>query len=734
MNIWMLTSEYPPDFGGGIGMYVNQAAVMMARGGHEVTVLVRDPHQNTITYEEPNLRIVRFQHMQGEFYNYLGYWTALSYQYAEEVSSLLKSDENKPDVIEVQDYNGIGYYLLMRKWQFDTEISQIPIILHLHTPTFELDKVNQAPRYKFPNYWIGHMEKFCMKAADALLSPSQFLADQIQNVAPENPIQVINLPYQLEEYDNEEYVRNHESDTLLYFGRAEYRKGVQQMISGAEKLWLKGHRFKLKIIGGDTYFHPRGMKLGEFLKNKYSRWINEGLLLFKDAIPPADLNPEILNAKAVIVPSLYENFPYTCLTSMWLGSPMLVSKSGGQAEMVGNDGAAGLIFDWNKEDDFENKLLQMINFTKEELKAMSIISHQRIRSLCNIEKNLKLRIEYFQQIIEKTKINTKISFPSLLDTSLKVKADSFPTNCIKGKLSIIIPYYNLGTHIEETMQSALKTEYDNFEIIIVNDGSNDPLSIDVLEKYRSKVPKIKVVDISNKGLANARNVGAINAEGEYIAFLDADDLIEPHFYPKAIKILDSYANVSFVYSWLEYFGNASNTWPTFNTEFPYLLASNMLSAFVVVRRQDFIEYGLNKDEMEYGMEDYEGWISMCAKGCLGVSIPEALVKYRVRTNSMSRQFNRDMIIYLRERMASINSPVYEKYGAELFKLVDANGPGYLWDNPTMTYPTVGYGNNNTDDFSDINAQKYELMRLANSKWGARLIKLAFKLKINKFFR
>ncbi|MNC15724.1 UDP-Gal:alpha-D-GlcNAc-diphosphoundecaprenol beta-1,3-galactosyltransferase [compost metagenome] len=268
----------------------------------------------------------------------------------------------------------------------------------------------------------------------------------------------------------------------------------------------------------------------------------------------------------------------------------------------------------------------------------------------------------------------------------------------------------------------------------MNDGTTDPESLVVLDKYREGYPKIKIADIKNQGLANARNIGASLADGEYLAFLDADDLIDSSFYSRAIKILNKYSNVSFVYSWLRYFGNSSNVWPTFNTEFPYLLASNMLSAFVVVRRDDFIRYGLNKKEMEYGMEDYEGWLSMCANGCLGVSIPETLVNYRVRSNSMARQFNRDVVIYLRERMATINSPVYDKFGAELFKLIDANGPGYLWDNPTFTYPVIGYGVNNTDDFSDMNAQKYELMRLASSKWGSRLIKLVFKMKLNKWFK
>lgn len=732
MNIWILTSEYPPDFGGGIGMYVNQAAVMLSRGGHEVTVVVRDPHKSSITYEESNLRIVRFKHMQGDYYQYLGYWTALSYQYAEEVISLISQDGRKPDIIEVQDYNAIGYYLLMRKWQHENMLSAIPIILHLHTPTFELDKVNQVPRYKFPNYWIGHMEKFCMKAADALLSPSKFLADQIQYVAPENPIEVIHLPYHLDEYADG-YERNFESDTFLYFGRTEYRKGVYQMLQGAEKLWKDGHKFKLKIIGGDTYFHPRGSNLGQFLKDKYKRWISEGKLIFKDAVPPADLNPEILNARAVIIPSLYENFPYTCLTSMWLGSPMLVSRSGGQAEMVGYDEGSGFIFDWEIEGDFEEKLLRMINADFHTLSNMSRCSDQSIRELCNIENNLISRIDYYHRVIAHSQEHLKETFPSFIEINKQKTTETGSINSESGLLSIIIPFYNLGDHLDETMQSALDSDYKSFEVVIINDGSTDIHSLEILDKYRHH-PKVTVIDIDNRGLANARNVGAKQAKGEFIAFLDADDLIEPQFYSRAINILDSYSNVSFVYSWMRYFGNSENVWPTFNTEFPYLLASNMLSAFVVVRKDDFLLYGLNKVDMEYGMEDYESWVAMCASGCLGVSIPEPLVNYRVRTDSMSRQFNRDMILYLREKLCDFNSEMFEKYGAELFKLIDANGPGYLWDNPTLTYPVIGYGANDNRDFNDINAKKHELMRLANSKWGARIIKIAFKLRINKLFK
>ncbi|WKA47195.1 glycosyltransferase [Geobacillus zalihae] len=728
MNIWILTSEFPPSFGGGIGMYVDQASTMFSERGHKVTVLVRDDHKDSIEYPNENLRVIRFKHMEGEFYSYLGYWTALAYQYAEELAKFIVKFGEAPDIIEIQDYNAIGYYILQKKWLKDPIFKDIPIVLHLHTPTFELDKINQAPRYKFPNYWIGQMEKFCIKAVDALLSPSHFLKEKLQGLVPEKDIKVINLPYDLKDY-REGYQRNFDSDTFLYIGRTEYRKGVLQMIKGAENLWKKGYEFKLKIIGGDTYFYPRSRMLGDYLKEKYEHRIKEGKLIFKNAVPPKELNPEILNARAVIVPSLYENFPYTCLTSMWLGAPMLVSASGGQAEMVGENGVCGLIFNWEIEGDFEDKLRQLIEMDKSQLQEMSLNSEKRIRSLCNVEKNLEERIKFFEDIIHESKMKNKDSFPTLLDIpkqELKHKV-----TYVKGKLSIIIPFYNLGKFLNETLNSALNSTYPHKEIIIVNDGSTDEMSLNLLEEIRKKDnPIIKIIDLKNKGLANARNVGAMNAEGEFITFLDADDLVDPSFYAKAIDILNTYQNVSFVYSWLEYFGESKGVWATFNAEFPYLLCQNMLSAFAVVRKEDFINFGLNKIELEYGLEDYEGWLSMCANGCVGISIPETLVKYRVRKDSMARQFNPDMLKYLRSIISDRNPEIYQKYAVEIFNLLDANGPGFKWNNPSFDSPESVISENTYEG----NLQKNELLRIANSKLGKFIIKAMFKLKLNKLFK
>ncbi|UJF34267.1 glycosyltransferase [Paenibacillus hexagrammi] len=731
MKIWYLTSEFPPDFGGGISMYIEQVAFMFAKQNHEVTVIVRDSNSYTMEYPKNNLRIIRFQHMIGAQYQWLGYWAALAYQYAEETLDLIDKEGKAPDIIEVQDYNAIGYYLLQRKYLKDKRLDNTKIIVHLHTPTFELARINQLPRYEFPTYWIGQMEKFCINAADSVVTQSQFLKGQIQTYAPQQDITVIPLPYVVDEpvwNPNE----NHTTD-ILYLGRSEYRKGVVQLITEMEKLWLQGHNYKLTLLGGDTYFHPRGVKLGEWLKKKYERWIKGEKLIFKSTVPPHQLNNEIKSARIAIIPSLYENYPYNCIIAMSAGIPVIVSQSGGQSEMVENHGENGYIFDWDKKDDFQIKILDLLKMENKELQVLGQNGYNQINRLCNLNNNYNNRLTFYNQVMEKTKDKIYPVSQSIPKKSPKTKI----IDSKKGLLSIIIPYYNLADYIEETLESALKISYSNFEIIIVNDGSNDEKSIDILNQIKNrKNSVVRIVDIENAGLANARNIGAEHALGEFIAFLDADDLVDPDFYTKAVDLLETYSNISFVYSWVEFFGARTGIWPTFNTEFPYLLGMNMLTAFVVVRREDFLNFGRNRIIMEYGLEDFEGWVTMCENGYSGISIPEALVQYRVRPESMSRQFNRDMVTYLLDQLSSHHPKLYEKFGLEIYNLLVANGPGYLWNNPTFDHPSVEYstGQAHIGPVQSEHAVKYELMRMANSKWGNRLIKTFFKMKLNRVFK
>lgn len=103
------------------------------------------------------------------------------------------------------------------------------------------------------------------------------------------------------------------------------------------------------------------------------------------------------------------------------------------------------------------------------------------------------------------------------------------------KVSVIIPVYNAGKYLEKCLDSVVNQTYSNIEIICVNDGSTDN-SLEILKKYTKKYNNIKVIVQENKGVNGARIVGYENATGDYIAWVDADDFIEPTMYEEMIKI------------------------------------------------------------------------------------------------------------------------------------------------------------------------------------------------------
>ncbi|SKB65924.1 Glycosyltransferase involved in cell wall bisynthesis [Lachnospiraceae bacterium] len=92
-------------------------------------------------------------------------------------------------------------------------------------------------------------------------------------------------------------------------------------------------------------------------------------------------------------------------------------------------------------------------------------------------------------------------------------------------ISVIIPVYNVRTYLEECLDSVIGQSFENFEIVCVNDGSTDGSDI-ILKKYASMDSRIRVVDQKNQGLSVARNTGIDNALGEYICFVDSDDMLE----------------------------------------------------------------------------------------------------------------------------------------------------------------------------------------------------------------
>ena len=101
----------------------------------------------------------------------------------------------------------------------------------------------------------------------------------------------------------------------------------------------------------------------------------------------------------------------------------------------------------------------------------------------------------------------------------------------KGLISIIVPVYNIEKYLPRCIDSILDQTYKNWEAIFVNDGSTDN-SLKILEEYKKRDERIKIIDKKNAGSGAARNDGIENSRGEYVAFLDSDDWYEKNFLEK----------------------------------------------------------------------------------------------------------------------------------------------------------------------------------------------------------
>ncbi|TCN56392.1 glycosyltransferase family 2 protein [Flavobacterium circumlabens] len=201
-------------------------------------------------------------------------------------------------------------------------------------------------------------------------------------------------------------------------------------------------------------------------------------------------------------------------------------------------------------------------------------------------------------------------------------------------VSIVIPCYNDKAYIEESVNSALNQSYENTEIIIVDDGS-DEATKKILSGFNHV--KIKLITQENKGLSAARNAGIANAQGEYILTLDADDFFENSFLEKAVPVLESDRSVGVVGCFTQCFVDKNRIIFKYRPKGGSIgdfLYGNSAVGNSLFRKQCWLDAGGYDEKMRKGYEDWEFWISVTKRNWKIYIIEEFLFNYRKKENSM----------------------------------------------------------------------------------------------------
>lgn len=214
-------------------------------------------------------------------------------------------------------------------------------------------------------------------------------------------------------------------------------------------------------------------------------------------------------------------------------------------------------------------------------------------------------------------------------------------------VSIIIPIYNQEKYLAETLQSVIHQTYSNWECILVNDGSTDG-SVAVINEYLAQENRFHFINSENQGVSNARNLALKQVKGQYILFLDGDDLIHPDKLQKALYYFQKNNDLSIVFNTTNYFQNSID-----KTLYPMIIYADLLNFTdlllywnekiiipihsAIIKRSLFEGIEFNTDLT--AQEDWLVWIRLFQKNPKVLVLDSVLSYYRKHNTSRTQSFS-----------------------------------------------------------------------------------------------
>ncbi|MBY0358869.1 MAG: glycosyltransferase family 4 protein [Candidatus Obscuribacterales bacterium] len=347
MRICLISREYPPETGfGGIATFVKHLAHGLKDIGHEVEVVCLAKETEKVV-DDNGVRVHRVLPFKIEgdldavnrcmpYSRYvllttLALWRKFFQLHSEKPFDVADSPE------------------LLAESLYASVLRVVPLVIRLYTPHSKFIAENlHNTAATFDHLFVASLERIAMGAADVLTSPSTDLADFVAADLnyPREKIQIVCNPIDPDEFSPEgpkALAADGNKKTVLFVGRLEERKGITYLVEAIPQILAACPDTRFVIIGDDTINASGGQRsvLAD-LKDSLQRSGATKNVTFIPRIPLTELPAYYRSADISVVPSLYDNSPYTCLEAMSCGRPVVGTSAGGTREYV-LDGESGLI-------------------------------------------------------------------------------------------------------------------------------------------------------------------------------------------------------------------------------------------------------------------------------------------------------------------------------------------------------------------------------------------------------
>ena len=531
MRFALVSREIAPFVGGGIAPLVTNAATLLSEVG-EVTLVTSRTHERAYARAralgEPGLppesvRMVFADEPEGER---IGGYLSHMHAWSASVHSALRAvyGDQGPDLIEFCDYFAEGFVTVQAahthaKWLANTVVS-----VRLHTTALMCAVLDGYVPDDLASESIFDAERYALRHADALmwcggdiystyerfygdLAPGALVPDAFTVRLPEHP-GVDGGPGEGEPL------------RLLYLGRLERRKGVQNLLRAVSA--LDRDDWRLTLLGGDTTTGPLGTSMRAQLDLMAAE---DSRIEFISGVPREAVRGHLQRSHVVLIPSLWECWPNVGREALMVNRPLLATPTGGLREMV-QPGRSG----WLTRDTSAEAIREAIEGVLDDPMAVNeLMASGGPRAV-------------FEEITDPQR--TVDAYVELARRGPRRKARRVRRDPL---VSVVVPYFKLERHVEETLRSVEAQTYRELEVIVVNDGS-----LRDEDAFLYDLPGVRVVTQVNAGLGAARNFGVRASRGVYVLPLDADDLIAPTLVERCVEALERDPDLAYVTTWVEY--------------------------------------------------------------------------------------------------------------------------------------------------------------------------------------
>ncbi len=555
------------------------------------------------------------------------------------------------DVIHFHEWRGTPYYSLLAKHE-GLAFERATLCVGAHSPSSWNKQCNYELIDHVIDLEVDYMERQSVALADVLFSSSRYMLEWLSGKGWSLPSTCSVLPNLLPASGLARPGRTGSAEPggdgpieeFVFFGRLEGRKGLGLFCDALNRLAAGSlRRFRVTFLGGDGSIE--GVPGLEYIRRRSRDWqFPWQAITTVDSVQAFDYLSQ--PGRMAILPSLMDNSPPAVHECLLAGIPFLASRVGGIPELVRAEDHPAVLF--------PPRAAALAG----RMEAALSEPVRPARPAIDEGAGRQAWLEWHHDVVRR---KGPAGVPA-----------ARPDGAAQPRVSVCIAHFNRPEHLRHALESLKAQDYPNFDVIVVDDGSTLPDALAYLDAMEPEFAARgwRILRQENLYPGAARNNAARHATGEYLLFMDDDNVAKPHEISRFIQVANrTGADILTCFKAIIQGDDPIQVDQTPHSLSPFLGASLAVGAFyncfgdtnALVRRDAFLAIGGFTEDWGYNHEDQELFVRAIFKGLRLLVVPEALFLYRSSTNSLVNSTSEYLnnMRGLRPYLESLPEPIYQ---------------------------------------------------------------------------